>query len=711
MKEKVSLTEAATYLGVTKQTLRNWDKSGRLKSHRDPSNKYRSYDFEDLQQVKEDVAVYTAKKAKSPDSKLQTTASRPTIDDQSIRRILSKLHNVLRDSYPNSSIVERFDELAKILFLRALSEKGVVPSDLFGQLLESRENYAKRIRSAYSKACGQFSEVVPEQFRSLKLSDASIEQCGSFIEQLPVVGGTLDLKGLAFEEVVRNTFEKGDNQQFFTPNSITEFVVQMLGDKIKGSVGDPASGTGGFLVEILKQGLNQRKLSGFEIDHRLAWITGINLLVHGSNNFEVRTLDGAGTLDVSALKYAKTFDVLLTNPPFGSDLSDKASLDALELGKGSASRRRGILFIERCLELLKPNGHLAIVIDDGVLSLPSAADVRDFILCKYQVEAIVSLPESAFLPYANVNTSILFIKNCRPKRHQLTFFAKADNVGRKPNGELDYIYSNSGERILNNDLPKIVAEWQSFQSTGRINKDEESIYHADLTTLPAGGENRIDFQFHHPSRFDALNLLDKSENPVLTLFELCSERTESIIPRSESRDAMLKFTGLANMESFTGDATQVDTPSASIKSAVKKYYPGDILFARMRPNLRKSCLITFEKEGYTSAECIVLVPRKDDSGATILDPQLLSILLRSDLVFGQIMHKVAGIGRPRISVKDLRKIRIPVPPEPKQRALLQAYRTQLKGAKSLREQAKSLLNEAENLTANAVDSLSSGISK
>lgn len=711
MKEKVSLAEAATYLGVTKQTLRNWDKSGRLKPHRDPGNKYRSYDFEDLQQVKEDVAVYNAEKAKFADSKLQTRASSPTINDQSMRQILSKLHNVLRDSYPNSSIVERFDELAKILFLRALSEKGVVPTDLFGQLLESEENYAKRIRSAYSKACGQFSEVVPEQFRTLKLSDASIEQCGSLIERLPVVGGTLDLKGLAFEEVVRNTFEKGDNQQFFTPNSITEFVVQMLGDKIKGSVGDPASGTGGFLVEILKQGLNQQKLSGFEIDHRLAWITGINLLVHGSNNFEVRTLDGAGTLDVSALSFEKTFDVLLTNPPFGSDLSDKASLDALELGKGCTSRRRGILFIERCLELLKPNGNLAIVIDEGVLSLPSAADVRYYLLSKYQVEAIVSLPESAFQPYANVNTSILFIKNCRPKKHQLTFFAKADNVGRKPNGAPDYIYSNSGERILNNDLPKIVAEWQSFQSTGRINKAEESIYHADLTTLPTGEENRIDFQFHHPSRFDALNVLEKSENPVLTLFELCSERTESIIPRSESRDAMLRFTGLANMESFTGDATQVDTPSASIKSAVKKYYPGDILFARMRPNLRKSCLITFEEEGYTSAECIVLVPRKDDSGTPILDPELLSILLRSDLVFGQIMHKVAGIGRPRISVKDLRKIRIPVPPEPKQRALLQAYRAQLKGARSLREQAKSLLSEAENLTTNAVDSLSSGISK
>lgn len=711
MSEKISLNEAATYLGVTKQTLRNWDKSGRLKPNRDPGNKYRSYDFVDLQSLKEDVTAYKTKAEKWPEAKPQRPTARPQIDEQAIRRIISKLHNIIRDSYPNSSIVERFDELAKILFLRALSEKSLVPSDVFTQLLESDGAYARRIRSTYGGACDQFAEVVPQQYRTLKLSDASIEQCGAIIEQLPVVGSNLDLKGLAFEEVVRNTFEKGDNQQFFTPNSITEFIVQMLGDKIKGNVGDPASGTGGFLVEILKQGLTQRKLSGFEIDHRLAWITGINLLVHGSNNFEVRTLDGGGTLDVSASRFAKSFDVILTNPPFGSDLSDRRSLDALELGKGCISRRRGILFIERCLEFLKPNGHLAIVIDEGVLSLPSAADVRSFLLERYQIEAIVSLPESTFLPYANVNTSILFIKNCRPKEHQQTFFAKSENVGRKANGAPDYIYSNNGERLINSDLPQIVTEWQSFQTSGRINKKIESIYLADLTAKTVGNENRIDFQFHHPSRFDALNLLKKSESPVFSLFELCSERTESMIPSSEARETTLRFTGLANMKSFTGRATQADTPSASIKSAVKKYYPGDILFARMRPNLRKSCLITFNGEGYTSAECVVLIPRKDESGTPILEPELLAILLRSDLVYGQIMHKVAGIGRPRISIKDLRQVRIPVPPASKQRALLQAYRTQLDGASSLREQANSLLKEAEILTMNAVDSLSSGISK
>ncbi len=711
MSEKISLNEAATYLGVTKQTLRNWDKSGRLKPNRDPGNKYRFYDFDDLQRVKEDMTLYTTKQNGKPDSVPQVPEKRPKIDEQAIRRMISKLHNAIRDSYSNSSIVERFDELAKVLFLRALSEKGLVPFDIFTQLLESTEAYAKKIRSSYNSACGQFAEVVPLQFRSLKLPDATIEQCGRLLEQLPVIGGSLDLKGLAFEEVVRNTFEKGDNQQFFTPNSITEFVVQMLGDKLKGYVSDPASGTGGFLVEILKQNFEPRKLSGFEIDHRLAWITGINLLVHGSNNFEVRALDGAGTLDVKARKFAQSFDVILTNPPFGSDLSNKSSLNAFELGKSYASRRRGILFIECCLELLKPNGHLAIVIDEGVLSLPSAADVRSFLLSKYQIEAVVSLPESAFLPYANVNTSILFLKNTRPKKHQLTFFAKAENVGRKANGAPDYIYSNDGTRLINSDLPQIVNEWRTFQTVGRINKGNEAVYLVDLTMQTEANENRIDFQFHHPSRFDALSLLNQSENPVLPLFELCSERTESMIPSSEAREITLRFTGLANIQSFTGIATQVDTPSASVKSAVKKYYPGDILFARMRPNLRKSCLITVADEGYTSAECVVLVPRKDESGTPILNPELLSILLRSDIVYGQIMHKVAGIGRPRISVNDLRQIRIPVPSASKQRALLQVYRTQTEGATSLREQANSLLNEAETLTMHAVGALSSGISK
>jgi type I restriction-modification system DNA methylase subunit len=65
--------------------------------------------------------------------------------------------------------------------------------------------------------------------------------------------------------------------------------------------------------------------------------------------------------------------------------------------------------VERCCELLKPQGLLAIIIDEGVLNLPHAEDVRRFILDRFNVQAVVGLPESTFMPYATVNASILLL--------------------------------------------------------------------------------------------------------------------------------------------------------------------------------------------------------------------------------------------------------------------------------------------------------------
>lgn len=712
MNEEISLLEAATFLGVSKQTLRNWDKAGKLKPQRDPRNGYRIYHFDDLQSVKDEQANYEVRPESNDIALAKNSDDLSPADDLfTIRRQLGRLHNILRDTASNSSIIERFDEIAKLLFLRALSEQGHLPSDLFSQLLESQAVHAAKLRKAYDQACQTFGKLIPEGFRHIKLPDATLVLVSPIVEKLPISSSRLDVKGLAFEEVIRNTFEKGDNQQFFTPGVVTEFIVGMLGERVGTLVCDPACGTGGFLVEILKQRRPIKHITGLEIDRRLFWTTGLNLLVHGGQSFTVHTLDGSGSLGDPGLRFVESFDTIVTNPPFGSDLTDQASLRHFTLGKGFPSRRRGILFIEQCLTMLRPGGRLAIIIDEGVLSLPSAADVRSFILNNFHIEAIVALPESAFMPYATVSTSILFIKKEKLARQKPTFFAKAVHVGRKANGDPDYIYEDSGERHLNNDLPHIIESWNSFLKTGRIDATEIQAFSTDLIASTTTDDNRIDFQYHHPSRFDAIRSLEKSTSPIMSLFEFCSERRESIIPRTEATTPTLRFTGLANIESYTGRAVQIDTPSASLKSAVKKYYPGDILFARMRPNLRKCHFVRFANPGFTSAECVVLTPRTDSDGNALIDPDLLTVLLRSDLVYGQIIHKVAGIGRPRISVKDLRQVKIPVPILEKQRVLVETYHQQLKAADALRQEAQALLDEAEAVLAGAVKSLTSGIAK
>ena len=95
------------------------------------------------------------------------------------------------------------------------------------------------------------------------------------------------------------------------------------------------------------------------------------------------TLDGNGSLgfsdNLNHLVKPNGLDIILTNPPFGSDLSDKADISRYQLGEGKSSRRRGILFIERCIYWLKPGGRLGIIIEDSVLNGVSNEDVRRFV--------------------------------------------------------------------------------------------------------------------------------------------------------------------------------------------------------------------------------------------------------------------------------------------------------------------------------------------
>lgn len=108
------------------------------------------------------------------------------------------------------------------------------------------------------------------------------------------------------------------------------------------------------------------------------------------------------------------FDVILTNPPFGASIkqSELPYLKNYELGKGNASQKTEILFLERCFDFLKwETGKLAIILPDGILTNSSLQYVRDYIERHFQILAVVSLPQIAFSHYgAGVKTSILFLR-------------------------------------------------------------------------------------------------------------------------------------------------------------------------------------------------------------------------------------------------------------------------------------------------------------
>jgi type I restriction-modification system DNA methylase subunit len=337
------------------------------------------------------------------------------------------------------------------------------------------------------------------------------------------------------------------------------------------------------------------------------------------------------------------------------------------------------------------------VIDQGVLNSKSAIDVRDFILSHFSILAIIDLPDSTFMPYANVSSSILLLRKVLDKaQSNHVFFAKSENVGRKSNGDEDYSYLPDGTAVQNNDLPKILEIWKDYVHGKPLLDVSFGCYSRDITsTLKEDDSHRLDYAFHHPFRSVSKELINESKYKLCTLSDLCEERNESYLTSSDPGTTSILFTGLADIESFTGIAHQVQTPSGSVKSAVKHYLPGDVVVSKMRPNLRKIAFMDFKQDGYVSSECSVFTIKRNKDGSPLLDPKLLSAILRSDYVFGQMMPYISGIGRPRISGSDLRKIKLPIPPKSIQDSALVSLNKSLSIAQELAKNAAELEEKAK----------------
>lgn len=711
-KERISLTEAATLLGVSKETLRNWDRSGKLKSIRHPTNNYRTYNRSNVMIVKEELTeIYHADTEQPQFPAGKQTVQNLALTEDKFKKQLARLQKCLRDTDGDSSLVARFDEMTKLFFIKVLAENDDKNANLFCQLLETDDAFAERIRLFYDCACHKYLHLIPQRFRSLKLSQSAIVEASKILSSVQLTAAKVDFKGIAYEEFIRNTFDKGDNQQFFTPREIASFLVGLLNGNIRGVVGDPASGTGGFLVEIMKQGYKPKHLVALEIDDRLAWVTGINLFINGTPSFESVCLGNGGSLGPRGREYFGKFNVIITNPPFGSDYSDSNSLKNYELGKDCSSRRRGVLFVERCLDMLLDGGYLGMVIDEGVLSLPSAQDVRQLIHGRAELLAVISLPETAFMPYASVNTSIIVLRKSHAQTQLIkTFYARSEKVGRKPNGELDFVYDNSGNAISNSDLGTILKAWNEYQKNGKLAQNSENIFIANpFAQKHVDATLRLDFRYHHPARFHSYSILKKCESSLVTLSEVCTERNELYVPSLDFADQSILYTGLAQIEAHNGVAYQVAVPALSLKSSVKKYFKNDILFARMRPNLRKCHFVESAHPGYTSPECIVLTVKRDNRGHAMIDPLVLSILLRTNFVYGQIMHQVAGIGRPRLAVRDLKQIRIPLPSLEVQAKIKQTYINNQKKYSILKKRAEQLISKAKTIEKQAIEDVALGL--
>lgn len=651
------------------------------------------------------------------------------LEGNQIVRLIQKANTAFRDSL-GGGIMERLDDIVKLIALKVFDEKEFIMGekdelDFCVKANETSNQVFIRITQLFHRHVNHpdFTGVYPEKFKVFTKDKNAVFEIARTWSLYSFHNSFEDIKGTAFQEILKNTFDKNDNQQFFTPSELGEFIGEVALLSMKGKenkqnfrICDPAIGTGSLLLQLIKKSFGEYgdnfdfKLHGADSEERMAWLASLNIYFTTGKMGEVFHLNDSGG-SLNKLSYFRElpnnhFDIIVTNPPFGSEINKADILSQYSLGNKS-SRRRSILFVERCLELVKPGGIIVMVIDDSVLNSPKNSDVRRYINNNAVVKAIFSLPDTAFMPYASVKASIIVLEkneSVKSENTAKTLMVEINHIGRKPNGDVLYREEKvNGKRMIESDLPETVSIYKEFLETN--NSVEKSINnwvinHEDLLKssiddgLRSWEESRLDILRYHPLSQQAEESLKNSKHKVVMLKEILQVRSERVNP-SDTPDEIFRHIGLADIEKDTGVWEYQEVYGDSIRSSTNKFYPGDIIYARMRPYLKKViCIPLHENDGICSAECVVLSLNEDVKQFVLAE--YVEWMLRSDLIYGQVMGKVTGIGRPRISTSNLLNCKLPIPSLKDQELVVLKLEQARRHLQNTKEQIKRTLMDVEN---------------
>lgn len=370
-----------------------------------------------------------------------------------------------------------FDEFSKLLMAKIYDERFTPACEEYKFQVKAGEtpkDIAEKVREIYEKVKNKNSKVFKV---NIKLSDRVIYEVVRILQVISLRSTDLDIKGRAFEKFLGKVF-RGEYGQYFTPRNAVKFMVEVLDPDEDDLVIDPACGSGGFLLYSLmhvieklskryrenKDSLNRiswdfahKQMFGIEINDRIARIAMMDMIIHedGHSNIECSNAlldydEFDKRRDIKPNKYSLVF----TNPPFGAIVKDRKILQKFELGKNRDNQKTEILFIERCLDLLKDGGKLGIVLPDSIFTNSSLQYVRDFILKRVKILAVISLPQHAFVPSgAGVKSSLLFLEKTQENEDYSVFMSIAKRIG----------YDSRGEKDID-DLVNILNDWKAYRS-------------------------------------------------------------------------------------------------------------------------------------------------------------------------------------------------------------------------------------------------------
>ncbi|MCL4406247.1 MAG: N-6 DNA methylase [Patescibacteria group bacterium] len=427
--------------------------------------------FEDIGRI--------AKNKLSPASNLKLT----------FRRLLNTL-------YSNTNISRREklgNEMIRLIFCKIWDERyeqDALPKFRIG-FNENPREVSKRVKTLFDQVKSELvGDGIFDKEEEIKLDDKSITRVVGELEKYSLLKTDKDTVGDAFEVFAESKLV-GEKGEFFTPREVVKTAIKIIDPQPGQTIFDPACGSGGFLIhalehiwlvmdkskkykgapnlDALKKEIAQKNFFGLDKEIDLVKIAKAYMVIMGDGQSGIAQQNSLHTAEefegkakdlfVEDDKFKK-FDVILTNPPFGSKTKIfKEDAQHFDLGhkwiekdgvyiKTDQAKDTAIqeLFIERCLEMLNDGGKLAIVLPETYFHAPSTKYILEYLKKDNNIKAVIDLPHNTFRPHCNAKTVLLILEKGKPQQNPI-IMAVAEEMGHDHRGEKMYRYDEKSCRF------------------------------------------------------------------------------------------------------------------------------------------------------------------------------------------------------------------------------------------------------------------------
>lgn len=659
------------YLRFSKARLGVWF-NGKEKLYLKKTEKEGTVIFEEIPNIPkfgerlEDIGLYKRKDLKTA---------------HNLKSIFKTIRNYLAANAVGITRDEVFaQQIINLIFCKIYDERFTKPEETVSFRVGINEevgNVTKRVRDIFDKVKSQYSDVIDKSDKIL-LDDNSLKYVVGELQIYCIMQSERDAIADAFETFIGPSL-KGGQGQFFTPRNVVKLIIDIVNPSFTDKLIDPACGSGGFLIEGLrhvwrqldergkeynwpdheiyaeKQKVAIQNFRGIDKDTFLSKVAKAYMAIIGDGRggvFCENSLDNIKNWKVSTKNGVSfgEFDILVTNPPFGKKLKidDTSILNAFKLGhRWKLDKKHNlfeftnniqdaqapqILFVERCLEMLKEGGRFGFIAPESMFCNPSHRYIVQFIKSIAKIKVIISMPEELFQPYTHAKTCIVVLEKFtgNDKEDHEIFMAVAKWCG----------HDSRGIEIPFDDIPKIQERYNKYIKDGKIEYD-----HLGFTILESEVKNNVYLpKYYNPEINAKLEHLKTTHNLVL-LKELVDKKILKISTGDEvgklsygtGNIPFIRTTDIANWEIKIDPKQGLSVDIYESLSKKQDVCEHDILMVRDGSYLVGTCAIVTKIDTKILYQSHIYKIRSLNHEE--LHPYLLLAVLSSPIVKEQIVSK------------------------------------------------------------------------